>query len=60
MGTPVNLRRPLCGLGGILRSHATTGMQAFKGGWTIFVELLSLVVSLSAKQTSGVNVAFPE
>jgi len=60
VGTPVNLRRPLCGLGGILRSHATTGMQAFKGGWTIFVELLSLVVSLSAKQTSGVNVAFPE
>lgn len=60
MGTPVNLRRPLCGLGGILRSHATTGIQAFKGGWTIFVELLSLVISLSTTQSSGVNVAFPE
>ena len=56
----MNLRRPLCGLGGVLRSHATMGIQAFRGGWTIFVELLSIVISLSTTQSSGVNVAFPE
>ena len=60
VGTPVNLKRPLCGIGGILRSYATLGMQSFRGGWTMFVELLMLVVSLSVRKSSGANIAFPE
>lgn len=60
VGTPVNLRRPLCGIGGVLRAHTTLGMQSFRGGWTMFVELLSLVISLSTRKTSGADIAFPE
>ena len=60
VGTPVNLRRPLCGIGGVLRAYTTLGVQSFRGGWTMFVELLSLVISLSAQTSSGANIAFPE
>lgn len=60
VGTPVNLMRPLCGLGGILRAYATLGMQSFRGGWDIFVELLSLVITLSVKPSAGANIEFPE
>jgi len=61
VGTGVNLKRPLCGIGGVLRSYATLGMQSFRGGWTMFVELLMLVISLSTRaSSSGANIAFPE
>jgi len=60
VGTPVNMKRPLCGLGGVLRSYATVGMQSFRGAWTMYVELLMLVVSLSSTKSAGVNIAFPE
>lgn len=60
VGTPVNLKRPMCGVGGVLRSYATLGMQSFRGGWTMFVELLMLVISLSVKKSAGANIAFPE
>ena len=60
VGTPVNLKRPLCGLGGLLRTHATLGMQSFRASWTMFVELLMLVISLSVQKSSGANIAFPE
>ena len=60
VGTPVHMKRPLCGLGGMLRTYATLGMQSFRGGWTMYVELLMLIVSLSTRKSSGVNIAFPE
>ena len=60
VGTPVNMKRPLCGLGGMLRSYATLGMQSFRGAWTMYVELLMLIVSLSTRKSSGANIAFPE
>lgn len=60
VGTAVNMKRPLCGLGGVLRSYATVGMQSFRGAWTMYVELLMLVVSLSTRKTAGADIAFPE
>lgn len=60
VGTPVNMKRPLCGIGGVLRSLATLGMQSFRAAWTMYIELLMLVVSLSSRTTSGVDIEFPE
>ena len=60
VGTPVNLKRPLCGLGGMLRTYATLGMQSFQGGWRLFVELLMLVISLASTPSAGVDISFPE
>ena len=60
VGTPVNLRRPLCDLGGVLRGQATVGIQSFRAAWTILIELLATVLSLSVAPSSGANIAFPE
>ena len=60
VGTPVNLRRPLCDLGGVLRGQATVGIQSFRAAWTILIELLGTVLKLSVAPSSGVNIGFPE
>lgn len=60
MGTPVNLRRPLCDVGGVMRSQVTLSMQSFRAAWTIFIELLTTVITLSVQPGSGANIAFPE
>ena len=60
IGTPINLKRPLCGLGGLVRTYGAMSLQSFKGGWVILVELLGLVVKLSTKKVGGVDISFPE
>ena len=60
IGTPVNLKRPLCGLGGLVRTYGAMSLQGFKGAWVILVELLGLVVKLSTRKVGGVDIAFPE
>jgi len=60
IGTPINLKRPLCGLGGVVRTYGAMSLQGFKGAWVILVELLGLVVELSTRKVGGVDIAFPE
>jgi hypothetical protein len=35
-------------------------MQSFRAAWTIFIELLTTVITLSVQPGSGANIAFPE
>jgi len=60
IGTPVNLQRPLCGIGLALRSAGMIYAQTLHGSWTMFVELFMLLLQLSTQRhLSGVNLAFP-
>ncbi len=60
IGTPVNLQRPLCGIGLALRSAGMIYVQTMHGAWTMFVELFMLLLQLSTqRQLSGINLAFP-
>jgi len=61
IGTPVNLQRPLCGIGMALRSAGMVYVQTMHGAWTMFVELFMLLLQLSTqRQLSGINLAFPD
>jgi len=60
VGTPVNLRRPLCSLGGLLRTYGTLSVQSFRGMWNIISEIMLLVIKLSTTKVAGVEIEFPE
>lgn len=60
VGTPVNMRRPLCSLGGLLRTYGALSVQSFRGMWNIVSEIMLLVIKLSTTKVAGVEIEFPE
>jgi hypothetical protein len=60
VGTPVHQRRPLCGLGGLLRQTGRMGLLSTLGAWTIFTEMLTLTLRLSLLSVKEVYLLWPE
>jgi len=61
VGTPVNLKRPLCGVGQALRSSGMLGVEMVHGGWLMFVDVFMILLQLSTQRNvPGVEVSFPE
>ena len=47
VGTPVHQRRPLCGMGALLRFSGGMGLQAVQAAWSILAEMLGLTLQLT-------------
>lgn len=60
IGTPVNQRRPLCGIGNLLRSIGRMGLLSVQSAWTIFAEMLTLTLRLSLMSMKEAYLLWPE
>lgn len=60
VGTSVNQRRPLCGIGEVLAFTGRMGLTAINGGYTIFTEMILLTMQLTLDPTAGVDIAWPD
>jgi hypothetical protein len=60
IGTAVNLKRPLCGVGQMLKSTGMLAVETTHGGWLIFVDIFMTLLELSTrKSTAGVALTAP-
>ena len=60
VGTPVHQRRPLCGIGGLLRQTGRLGLLSTQGAWSIFTEMLTLALRLSLLNLKEAYLLWPE
>jgi hypothetical protein len=61
IGTPVNLKRPLCGIGQTLRSTGVLAVEMVQGGWVMFVDVYMILLQLTTQRNvPGVEVTFPD
>jgi hypothetical protein len=60
VGTPVHQRRPLCGVGGLLRHYGEMGLQSTHGAWTIFTEMLGLTLDLTLLTVHEAQLMWPD
>ena len=60
VGTPVHQRRPLCGIGALLRQTGRMGLLSTQGAWTVFTEMLGLTMRLSLLDVKEVYLLWPE
>ena len=54
IGTPVNLNRPLCGLGLVIRAMGLTQVESLYGVWGILVQVLVVILQLKTQANVGV------
>lgn len=50
IGTAVNLKRPLCGIGGVLSGTGQMTLEMTRGGWLVFVDVFMVLLELSTRQ----------
>ncbi len=60
VGTPVHQRRPLCGIGALLRQTGRMGLLSTQGAWAIFTEMLALALQLSLLNLKEAYLLWPE
>ena len=60
VGTPVHQRRPLCGIGALLRHNGGMALHASQGAWAIFSEMLGLTMQLSLLSLREARLLWPE
>lgn len=61
IGTPVNLKRPLCGVGGTVKSLGAVGVENVQGAWVMFVDIYMILLQLKVvNNLPGVDVSFPD
>lgn len=61
IGTPVNLKRPLCGVGQVLKSLGNLGVTNVQGAWIMFVDIFMILLQLKVvTNLPGVDVSFPD
>lgn len=60
VGTPVHQRRPLCGVGAVLRFSGNMGLQAVQAAWSILTEMLGLTMQLSMMTMHEARLLWPE
>jgi hypothetical protein len=60
VGTPVHQRRPLCGIGALLRHNGGMALHASQAAWSIFSEMLGLTMQLSLLSLREARLLWPE
>jgi hypothetical protein len=60
VGTPVHQRRPLCGVGGLLRHSGQMALRSTQGAWSVFSEMLGLSMELSLLSLREAHLLWPE
>jgi hypothetical protein len=60
VGTTVNQRKPLCGVGGLLRQNGKMALRSTNAAWTVFSEMLGLILELNLLTMRGARVLWPE
>ena len=60
VGTPVHQRRPLCGIGALLRQTGRMGLLSTQGAWAIFTEMLALALQLGLMSAKEAYLLWPE
>jgi len=60
VGTPVHQRRPLCGVGALLRQTGRLGLLSTQGAWAIFTEILTLSLRLGLLNLKEAYLLWPE
>lgn len=60
VGTPLNMKRPLCGMGGLVKHYGELQIRTLSAAWTMIVEVIYTIVELSSIKKAGLNVAFPD
>lgn len=60
VGTPVHQRRPLCGIGALLRQTGRMGLLSTQGAWAIFTEMLALSLQLGLMDAKEAYLLWPE
>lgn len=60
VGTPVHQRRPLCGIGALLRQTGRMGLLSTQGAWAVFTEMLTLTLRLSLLSIKEAYLLWPE
>ena len=60
VGTPVHQRRPLCGVGGLLRHSGKMALRSTQGAWSVFSEMMGLSMELSLLSVREAHLLWPE
>ena len=60
VGTPVHQRRPLCGVGAVLRHLGYMGLSSTRASWRIFCDMLGLAMQLSLLKLREAYLLWPE
>ena len=60
VGTPVHQRRPLCGIGALLRHNGGMALRSSQAAWTIFAEMLALTMQMSLLSLHDARLLWPE
>ena len=60
VGTPVHQRRPLCGIGAVLRFSGNMGLQGVQAAWAVLSEMLGLTMQLSLMTMHEARLLWPE
>ena len=60
VGTPVHQRRPLCGIGALLRHNGGMGLMSSQAAWTIFSEMLAMSLQMSLLSMRDAQLLWPE
>jgi hypothetical protein len=60
VGTPVHQRKPLCGVGGLLKHTGDMALRSTHAAWVVFSEMLGLVLSLRLLHPREAQLMWPE
>ena len=60
VGTPVHQRRPLCGVGGLLRQVGGMALTSTQAAWSVLSETLGLTLQLSLMSMREARLLWPE
>lgn len=60
IGTPVNLNRPLCGVGLVMKSYSSLTLESVKGAYTIFSEMFFVMLKLKNRKNIVGDLTWPD
>lgn len=61
IGTPVNLKRPLCGVGMALRSVGMLAVESTHGSWLMIIDIFMILVEITTQRNlPGIDVSWPD
>jgi hypothetical protein len=60
VGTPVHQRKPLCGVGAVLRHSGQMALSATSAAWTVFAEMVGLMLDLNLLTLHEAELLWPE